>query len=213
MLGVANAATQIEGGWNEDGKSESIWDHFAHNFPEKIADKSNADIACDSYHKYKEDVALIKAMGLNHYRLSIAWTRVLPTGRTDNVNEAGVQYYKNVFKELRDNGIIPMVTLYHWDLPQILQEEMGGFMNESIADLFGDYARFCFETFGEDAKWWVTINEPKQVCQVGYGAGRYAPGIKSNGVGDYVCAKNLLLAHARAWHIYDEEFREKNQGK
>lgn len=213
MLGVANAATQIEGGWNEDGKSESIWDHFAHNFPEKIADKSNADIACDSYHKYKEDVALIKAMGLNHYRLSIAWTRVLPTGRTDNVNEAGVQYYKNVFKELRDNGIIPMVTLYHWDLPQILQEEMGGFMNESIADLFGDYARFCFETFGEDVQWWVTINEPKQVCQVGYGAGRYAPGIKSNGVGDYVCAKNLLLAHARAWHIYDEEFREKNQGK
>ncbi|CAG9864411.1 unnamed protein product [Phyllotreta striolata] len=212
-LGVANAAPQIEGGWNEDGKGETIWDRFAHKHPEKIADRSTPDVACDSYHKYKEDIALIKAMGLDHYRLSIAWSRVLPTGYTDKVNKAGVEYYKNVFKELKENDIKPMVTLYHWDLPQPLQDQMNGWLNESIVDVFGDYAKFAFETFGDDVDWWITVNEPKQVCQSGYGTGGYAPGVVGSGVTDYSCARNILLAHARAWHIYNELYRSKNKGK
>nr|WPM03626.1 glycoside hydrolase family 1 [Phyllotreta armoraciae] len=212
-IGVANAAPQIEGAWNEDGKGETIWDNFAHKHPEKFIDRSTPDVACDSYRKYKEDVALVKAMGLDHYRLSIAWSRVLPTGYTDKVNQAGVEYYKKVFKELKANNIKPMVTLYHWDLPQPLQEQMNGWLNESIVDIFGEYAKFAFETFGDDADWWITINEPKQVCQAGYGSGGFAPGIVSDGVLDYVCTKNVLLAHARAWHIYNDQFRAKNKGQ
>ncbi|XP_056630136.1 myrosinase 1-like [Diorhabda sublineata] len=212
-IGVANAAPQIEGAWNVDGKGETIWDHFAHTYPERIADRSTPDIACRSYEKYKEDVAMVKAMGLYHYRLSIAWSRILPTGYVDNVNQLGVQYYKNLFKELRDNGIVPMVTLYHWDLPQPLQDQMGGWINETIVDIFADYAKLCFELFGDDVKWWITINEPKQVCQAGYGSLYFPPAIEASGTLAYVCSKNVLLAHAKAYHIYDELFREKNQGQ
>ncbi|XP_018564647.1 myrosinase 1 isoform X2 [Anoplophora glabripennis] len=211
-FGVANAAPQIEGGWIEDGKTESIWDHFAHTHPEMIIDGSTPDIASDSYHKYKEDVALVKAMGLDHYRLSIAWSRILPTGYTDKVNQAGVQYYKNLFAELKAANVEPMVTLYHWDLPQVLEDQLGGWLNETVADLFAEYARLCFELFKDDVKMWITINESKQVCQVGYGMGAYAPGVVSNGIGEYICTKNVILAHAKAYHIYDEEFRATNKG-
>ncbi|KAJ8920012.1 hypothetical protein NQ315_006543 [Exocentrus adspersus] len=212
-FGVANAAPQIEGGWDEDGKGETIWDHLAHRHPEKIADGTGPDIASDSYHKYKEDVAMVKAMGLDHYRLSIAWSRILPTGYPDKVNQPGVQYYKNLFKELKAAGVEPMVTLYHWDLPQPLQKELGGWLNESVADLFAEYARICFGLFNDDVKLWITINEPKQVCQSGYGYGELAPAIASSGVDDYVCSRNILLAHAKAYHIYDDEFRETNKGR
>ncbi|XP_018575352.1 myrosinase 1 [Anoplophora glabripennis] len=212
-FGVANAATQIEGGWNEDGKGETIWDYWAHNYPEKIADRSTPDIACDSYHKYKEDVALVKAMGLDYYRLSIAWSRILPTGHPDKINQAGVRYYKNLFAELKEAEVEPMVTLYHWDLPQPLQDEYGGWLNETVVNLFAEYAKICFELFQDDVKMWITINEPKQVCHDGYGTGGAAPGVVSNGVGEYVCAKNILLAHAKAYHVYDDEFRAKNQGR
>ncbi|XP_018570851.1 myrosinase 1-like [Anoplophora glabripennis] len=212
-FGVANAAPQIEGGWNEDGKTESIWDYYAHTYPEKIVDRSTPDIACDSYHKYKEDVAMVKAMGVDYYRLSIAWTRILPTGYPDKVNQAGVQYYKNLFAELKAANVEPMVTLYHWDLPQSLEEQLGGWLNETVSDLFAEYARLCFELFKDDVKMWITINEPKQVCSAGYGAGYYAPGVVSSGIGEYICAKNVIMAHAKAYHIYDDEFRATNQGR
>ncbi|CAH1173792.1 unnamed protein product [Phaedon cochleariae] len=212
-FGAANAAPQIEGAWNLEGKGETIWDHFAHTYPERIVDRSTPDVACDSYHKYKEDVALVKKMGLDIYRLSIAWSRILPTGYTDQVNSLGVKYYKNLFKELKANHIEPLVTLYHWDLPQPLQDSLGGWLNETVADLFADYARLCFELFNDDVTSWITINEPKQVCLAGYGSGAFAPGIQSDGVGDYVCVKNVLLAHAKAYRIYDKEFRSRNKGK
>lgn len=212
IFGASNAAPQIEGAYLSDGKSASIWDHFAHSMPNRIADHSNLDVAADSYHKYKDDVAALKAVGMQSYRISIAWSRLLPTGYANKINEAAVRYYKQVIKELKNNNIEPMVTLYHWDLPQILQEQLGGWLNETVADLFADYARVCFQLFGEDVKWWVTINEPKQVCLAGYGGGYFAPGIVSNGVGEYVCAKNVLLAHARAFRIYDKEFRQKQKG-
>lgn len=211
-FGASNAAPQIEGAYLTDGKTETIWDHFAHTRPDKIADHSNLDVAADSYHKYKEDVAALKAVGVDSYRISFAWARILPTGYVNEINPAGVQYYKNLIKELKDNNIEPMVTLYHWDLPQVLEDKLGGWLNESVSDLFVEYARLCFKLFGDDVKWWVTINEPKQICMGGYEGAGLAPGVLSLGIGGYVCAKNILLAHAKAYHMYDKEFRSKQQG-
>lgn len=211
-FGAANAAPQIEGAYLTDGKSETIWDRYAHEHPEKIADHSTLDIAADSYNKYKEDVACLTATGMDMYRLSIAWARILPTGYKESLNDLGVQYYKNLLNELKSNGIEPLVTLYHWDLPQILQENNGGWLNESTADLFAEYARICYQLFGDDVKLWITINEPKQICQTGYGGEWFAPGQGQSGVDDYICAKNVLLAHAKAWHIYNDEFKEKQGG-
>lgn len=212
-FGAANAAPQIEGAYLTDGKSMSIWDHFAHTKPNMIFDHSNLDVAADSYHKFREDIAALKAVGMQMYRLSIAWSRILPTGYPNKINEAGVQYYKTLIKELKANNIEPLVTLYHWDLPQVLEQKFGGWLNETVAQLFADYARICFKLFGDDVKWWVTINEPKQVCLAGYDLGSFAPGRVSHGVGGYICAKNNLLAHAKAYHIYDKEFRKTQGGK
>ncbi|CAH1973279.1 unnamed protein product [Acanthoscelides obtectus] len=182
--------------------------------PERIFDHSSPQVAADSYHKWREDVEMVKEMGVDHYRLSIAWARIYPDGyKTEEPNARGVAYYKNLLRSLRALGIEPMVTLYHWDLPQKLQDDFGGWLSPKIVDIFADYARTCFELFGDEVKWWITINEPKQICEAGYGTGVFAPGIVSPGVGNYKCAKNVLLAHAKAYHIYDKEFRKKNQGK
>lgn len=130
---------------------------------------------------------------------------------TNKINTAGIQYYKKLIKLLRINKIEPVVTIYHWDLPEVLQDK-GGFLNESIINWYADYARICFENFGEDVKFWITFNEAKQVCLAGYGYGQKAPAIKGQGILDYVCVHNLLKAHAAAWHIYDENFRSKQGG-
>lgn len=212
LFGVATAAYQIEGAWDTDGKGPSIWDHLTHTRPDFILNKDNADIACDSYHKYKEDIQLIKDLGVDFYRFSLSWPRILPTGFANKINEAGVQYYKNVIKELKENNIIPMVTLYHWDLPQTIQD-LGGWANEDTADYFADFARIAFELFGNDVKLWTTINEPKQVCQLGYGIGIFGPAVVSPGIGNYLCAHTILKAHAKAYHIYDKEFRPKQNGR
>ena len=150
--GSATSAYQIEGGWDEDGKGESIWDRFSHSG--RIAYGQTGDVACDSYHKYKEDVQLIKAMGLSHYRFSIAWTRILPDGTNANVNQAGIDYYMNLIDELIANGIEPVVTLYHWDLPQVLQDQYGGWENDILSDLFNDYASICFEQYASKVWRW-----------------------------------------------------------
>ncbi|XP_018568760.1 myrosinase 1-like isoform X2 [Anoplophora glabripennis] len=212
-FGAATAAQQVEGAWDEDGKTETIWDKFVHQNPDRIGDRSSPDIASDSYHKYKEDIALAKAIGLDHYRMSIAWTRILPTGFADKINQAGVAYYKKLFAEMKANGIEPMVTLHHWDLPQSLQDSYGGWLNETITDLFADYARVCFELFKDDVKIWLTINEPKNLCHSGYGTGGGAPGVRGSGVNEYICARNIVLGHAKAYHIYDQEFRAQNNGR
>ncbi|XP_072398731.1 myrosinase 1-like [Diabrotica undecimpunctata] len=213
-LGVANAAAQIEGAWEEDGKGEHIWDNWAKVRPEMISDRSTPAVAADSYHKYKEDVRLIKEMGLDVYRLSISWARIYPTGYpTAEPNAAGVQYYKNLLAECKQNGIQVMATLYHWDLPQQLQEDFGGWLNETVVDLFAAFADVSFKLFGDDVTWWITINEPKQVCHAGYGDGYFAPGVVSSGVGEYVCARNVLLAHAKAYHNYNDNYRASQGGK
>nr|AHZ59661.1 glycoside hydrolase family 1 [Phyllotreta striolata] len=212
MFGTATAAFQIEGAWNEDGKSPSNWDVDIHNNNSIVADGNNADIACDSYHKYKEDVAMMKAMNMNHYRFSIAWTRILPNGYGGEVNQKGINYYKNLIKELQLNDIQPFVTIFHWDLPQTLQD-YGGLLNDSFVDWFSEYSTVLFRHFGDDVKWWITFNEPQSVCSGGYGAGIVPPLIKSPAIGEYQCVHNLIKAHAKAWRIYDQQFRKTQKGK
>ncbi|XP_018567100.1 myrosinase 1 isoform X3 [Anoplophora glabripennis] len=212
MFGAATASYQVEGAWDEDGKGENIWDRFTHSHPEFIANNDNGDVACDSYHKYKKDVAMLKELGVDFYRFSLSWSRILPTGYVNKVNLPGVTYYKNLIKKLKNNGIEPLITIFHWDLPQPLQD-MGGWPSDFIVETFAEYARLCFELFGDDVKYWLTFNEPKQICLLGYGLGYMAPGINLTGLAEYVCAHHVLQAHAKAWHIYDQEFRTTQQGQ
>ncbi|CAH1110424.1 unnamed protein product [Psylliodes chrysocephalus] len=145
-------------------------------------------------------------VGVVFYRFSLAWSRILPDGTLNNINQAGIDYYKNIFKELKAKGIRSFVTIYHWDIPTALQEK-GGWLNPEVVDWYVAYAKLCFETFGEYVDNWITINEPKQICHAGYGLGVYAPGVVSNGIGEYVCARHVLLAHAKAWRLWDEKYR------
>ncbi|KAL1513064.1 hypothetical protein ABEB36_002540 [Hypothenemus hampei] len=207
IWGAATAAYQIEGAWDEDGKGESMWDRFVHSDPTHIDDRSTGDVACDSYHKWQEDIELLKQLNVKLYRFSVAWTRILPTGYLESFNQAGVDYYVNFVKALRAAEIEPMVTLYHWDLPQTLSEQ-GGWLNDSTADRFGDYARIVFKNLGPYVKLWATINEPKTTCTQGYASGEMAPGLKLVGDGIYQCARVQLLAHATAYHIYHDEFAD-----
>lgn len=193
------------------GKAENIWDHMTHADPCLIADCLNGDIAGDSYHKHERDVEMMRELGLEFYRFSLSWPRILPNSFPDKINEAGVAYYNNLINEMLKYNIQPMVTLYHWDLPQKLQE-LGGWTNPQIVDWYADYARVVFELFGDRVKYWITINEPREVCYQGYGVDTMAPRLNMTGVGEYMCAKNLLMAHAKAYHIYDEEFRPTHGG-
>ncbi|XP_070577049.1 cytosolic beta-glucosidase-like [Ptychodera flava] len=208
----ATSAYQIEGAWNEDGKGPSIWDTWTHEGG-NVHNDETGDVACDSYHKYKEDVAMMKNLGLKYYRFSIAWSRVLPNGTIDNINELGIQYYNNLIDELIANGIQPMVTLYHWDLPQALHDSYGGWMSEDIVEDFANYASLCFERFGDRVKFWLTFNEPWIISLLGYESGVFAPGVQESGTTPYIVTHNLIKSHARAWHIYDEEYRSTQEGE
>ncbi|OWR52398.1 seminal fluid protein CSSFP001 [Danaus plexippus plexippus] len=212
LFGAATAAYQIEGAWNEDGKSESIWDRVTHMVPCVIANCDTGDVADDSYHQYKRDVEMMRELGLDFYRFSLSWTRILPTSFPDHINEKGVQYYNNLINEMLKYNIQPMVTIYHWDLPQKLQD-LGGWTNPHIVDWFTDYSRVVFQLFGDRVKYWVTINEPREVCGQGYGMQTMAPLLNYSGYADYICAKNILLAHANAYHLYNDEFREAQGGQ
>jgi beta-glucosidase len=165
--GTATSAYQIEGAWNEDGKGPSIWDTFAHT-PGKIANGDTGDIANDHYHRYKEDVALMKDIGANAYRFSIAWSRVFPQG-TGTPNPKGVDFYKRLTDELRAKGIEPFATLYHWDLPQALQDKYGGWRSRDTALAFADYCGYIAEQLGDRVKHYFTINEFTSFVETGYG--------------------------------------------
>jgi beta-glucosidase len=171
--GTATASYQIEGAWQEDGKGESVWDRFTHT-PGKIRDGSSGDVACDSYHRHAEDIALMREMNLTSYRFSIAWPRILPEG-SGAVNAKGVDYYGRLIDDLLAAGIRPLPTLYHWDLPQPL-EERGGWPERDTAGRFADYAEACVRALGDRVDQWLIFNEPAIFTVMGYLAGLHAPG-------------------------------------
>ncbi|XP_026320224.1 myrosinase 1-like isoform X2 [Hyposmocoma kahamanoa] len=210
-FGVATAAHQIEGAWNISGKSENVWDRLTHSRPELIADGTNGDVATDSYHRYQEDVDALAYLGVDFYRLSLSWSRILPSGRNNYINPDGIRYYNALLDALAEKNIEPLVTLFHWDLPQSLQD-LGGWANPKMIDFFRDYADFCFREFGDKIKSWITINEPYEICEDGYGDEKKAPAIDSHGVGNYLCSDTLLKAHAEVFHLYNETYREKQNG-
>ncbi|CAH1641423.1 unnamed protein product [Spodoptera littoralis] len=212
LFGAATSAYQIEGAWNEDGKGENIWDRLVHTNPTVIQDLTTGDVAADSYHNYKRDVEMMRELGLNAYRFSISWARILPTGMANEINPAGVAYYNNLINEMVKYNITPMVTLYHWDLPQKLQD-LGGLINPLFTEWYEDYARVVFENFGDRVKLFITFNEPSQICFEGFEYMNKAPLLNTFGVGVYLCAKHLVLAHARAYHLYNTEFKPTQGGQ
>uniref|UniRef100_A0A667Z0E5 Lactase n=1 Tax=Myripristis murdjan TaxID=586833 RepID=A0A667Z0E5_9TELE len=204
---TASASYQIEGSWRADGKGLSIWDKFAHT-PLRVGNNDNGDIACDSYNKIDKDVEVLKKLKVNSYRFSISWTRVLPDGTNNHINEAGLNYYHRLLDALEAASIQPQVTLYHWDLPLALQK-VGGWENETIVQRFRDYADVIFSRLGDRVKFWITLNEPYIVANLGYGYGTFAPGIVGK---QYIAAHNLIKAHAEAWHLYNDKYRAKQGG-
>ncbi|KAJ7407418.1 Lactase-phlorizin hydrolase [Willisornis vidua] len=208
--GVSSSAYQIEGGWDADGKGPSIWDTFTH-VPGNIKNNDTGDIACDSYHKVEEDVYLLRALGVKNYRFSLSWPRIFPTGRNNSINSHGVDYYNRLIDGLVANNITPIVTLYHWDLPQALQD-IGGWDSSAMIDLFDSFADFCFQTFGDRVKFWITFNEPQIIAWLGYGPGTFPPNVQDPGSAPYRVAHILLKAHARVYHTYDDKYRPSQGG-
>ena len=177
IWGVACAAYQCEGAWNEDGKGPNIWDDFCHEVGgNHIKNGDTGDIACDTYHRIDEDIQLMKVHGVQAYRFSISWARIIPDGDGE-VNEKGLQYYSDMVDKLIAAGIKPLVTLYHWDLPSALHYK-GGWLNRDIAQAFARYAKIVAECFGARVTQYMTINEPQCIASLGYGNGAHAPGLQ-----------------------------------
>ncbi|MCL7023441.1 hypothetical protein MKW94_011147 [Papaver nudicaule] len=223
IFGTASSSYQYEGAANEDGRGPSIWDTWTHKFPEKISDRSNGDVAVDSYHRYKEDVGIMKEMGVDAYRFSISWSRLLPNGTLrGGVNQQGITYYNNLINELLSKGVQPFVTLFHWDLPQPLEDEYAGFLSPRIVNDFKDYAELCYKEFGDRVKYWITFNEPWTYSSVAYAVGRFAPGRCSKWVGNctlgnsgtepYTVAHHQILAHAVAAKLYKDNYQTIQKG-
>jgi beta-glucosidase len=193
-FGTSTAAYQIEGAASEDGKGPSIWDTFTKQ-PGRILDGSSGDVACDHYHRWEEDVALMRELGTQGYRFSISWPRVVPDG-SGEVNKAGLAFYDRLVDSLLDAGIEPMVTLYHWDLPQGLQDD-GGWLNRVTIDRFAEYAGIVGEALADRVTHWIPLNEPNVVTMLGYGTGKHAPGWKLT-FDALPVAHHLVVAHGRA---------------
>ncbi|KAM3324184.1 beta-glucosidase 40 [Capsicum chacoense] len=221
VFGTASSAYQFEGAVKEDGRGQTIWDKFSHSFG-KVIDFSNGDVAVDQYHRYPEDIQLMKDMGMDAYRFSIAWARIFPKG-TGEINQAGVAHYNKLINALLANGIQPYVTLYHWDLPQALQDKYNGWLSPQIIKDFAMYAETCFETFGDRVKNWITINEPHTVAIQGFDVGLQAPGRCSillrafcragnSATEPYIVTHNLLLAHATVFDIYKKKYKPMQHG-
>uniref|UniRef100_A0A914X7K2 Uncharacterized protein n=1 Tax=Plectus sambesii TaxID=2011161 RepID=A0A914X7K2_9BILA len=209
---VATSAYQVEGGWNANGKGVSNWDAFVHKPNNGIRDHSTGDVACDSYHKWQTDLELIRNLSVTHYRFSFAWTRLFPDGTNKTINRDGVDYYNNLINGLLAINVTPMVTLFHWDTPQTL-EDLGGWESPDSPQWFYDYANFCFKTFGDRVKMWITFNEPWVTSWLGYGTGGNAPGKKDVCYGVYTVTHNIIKSHARAYRLYDQQYRSTQNGK
>ena len=198
VWGSATAAYQIEGAAREDGRGPSTWDVFCRR-PGAVFEGHSGDVACDHYHRYRDDIALMRELGLQAYRFSIAWSRVLPEG-CGQPNPAGLAFYDRLVDALLEAGIQPYCTLFHWDLPQALQQR-GGFVNRDIADWFADYTSLVAQRLGDRVKLWVTQNEPQCYIGFGYGSGIHAPGLKLDLSDTLVAAHNSMRAHAKAVRV------------
>ncbi|KAL0756766.1 hypothetical protein Bca101_094434 [Brassica carinata] len=223
LFGAATSAYQWEGAVDEDGRTPSVWDTFSHS-----DNKGNGDIACDGYHKYKEDVKLMAEMGLEAFRFSISWSRLIPSNTSSSygrgqINPKGLLFYKNLIKELRNHGIEPHVTLYHYDLPQVLEDEYGGWIDRKIIEDFTTFADVCFREFGDDVKLWTTINEANIFAIGAYSEGFLPPGHCStnefvncstgnSSTEPYLAGHNILLAHASASKLYKLKYKSKQRG-
>jgi len=207
LWGAATSAYQIEGGSTAGGRGPSIWDTWC----VKSRDNCNGDtgeVGDDHYHLWEEDIELMNNLGLKAYRFSVSWSRILPNG-TGDINEAGISFYNDIIDALLEHNIEPFITLYHWDLPQALEDRYGGWANRDIVEDFGDYARICFKAFGDRVKYWITINEGWTTAIHGYEEGSNAPGFMGRDVGGtgkpYEVGHHLLLAHARAVEVFRTE--------
>ncbi len=201
LWGVATASYQIEGSPLADGAGPSIWHHFSHT-PGTTHNGDTGDVACDHYRRYKEDVAIMKGLGIKSYRFSIAWPRIFPNGK-GKVNIKGIDFYDRLVDELMKANITPFVTLYHWDLPAALQDE-GGWTNRDIASWFADYADYVFQRLGDRVKYWITLNEPWTTAFMGYMFGTDAPGMKDV-YAAFKVVHNQLRAHSKAVSAFRDE--------
>ena len=195
LWGTAASAYQIEGRDTNDGKGDHIWNIYERE-PGHIYENQTGDIACDHIHRFKEDVAIMKKMGLKAYRFSMDWSRLLPEG-TGRVNETGVKFYSDLIDELLANGVEPFITMYHWELPYELYKK-GGWLNRDIAEWFGEYAKLIAERFSDRVKYFFTLNEPQCFVGLGYLRGEHAPGVKAPLRDTFEMAHNALRAHGRA---------------
>ncbi|WP_206789984.1 GH1 family beta-glucosidase [Amycolatopsis sp. MtRt-6] len=193
LWGAATASYQVEGAVSEGGRGPSIWDTFA-AADGKVLGGATGDVACDHYHRYPEDIGLLADLGLNAYRFSVAWPRVMPDGRTTSA--AGLAFYDRLVDELLSRGVLPVLTLYHWDLPQAL-EDAGGWPSRDTASRFADYAAVVHAALGDRVRQWTTVNEPFCAAFLGYGSGVHAPGGQDHATA-LVAAHHLLLAHGLA---------------
>ncbi|KAG5015748.1 hypothetical protein JHK85_021884 [Glycine max] len=211
LFGIGSSAYQAEGAASVDGRG-----------PKKIWDHSTGDMGADFYHRYKGDIKIAKEIGLDSFRFSISWSRIFPKGK-GAVNPLGVKFYNNVIDEILANGLKPFVTLFHWDFPQALEDEYGGFRSPKVVADFRGYANFCFKTFGDRVKYWVTLNEPLSFSLNGYNGGTFAPGrcskyVANCSAGDsstepYIVGHYLLLAHESAATLYKTKYQARQKGQ
>ncbi|KAF3451689.1 hypothetical protein FNV43_RR07785 [Rhamnella rubrinervis] len=221
LFGTASSSYQFEGAFLSDGKGLNNWDVFTHDEPGKIMDGTTGDIAVDQYHLYPEDLNFMKHMGVDTYRFSISWARILPKGTFGDVNQAGIHHYNIFINALLRIGIQPFVTLTHYDIPQELEDKYGAWLSPKIQEDFEYYANICFQSFGDRVKYWATLNEPNVLAIQGYMTGAYPPSRCSGIFGNcsagnsetepFVAAHNMILSHAIAVHLYRTKF-QKTQG-
>ncbi|KAI9127696.1 hypothetical protein K1719_000689 [Acacia pycnantha] len=222
LFGTATSSYQVEGAFSSDGKGLSNWDVFTHK-PGKIMDGTNGDIAADEYHQYQEDVDLMEYIGVNSYRFSISWARILPKGRFGKLNKQGLDYYDRLINALLRKGIEPFVTLTHFDIPQELEDRYQSWLSPKIQEDFKYYADICFKKFGDRVKYWVTINEPNVAVIRGYRKGIWPPSRCSASFGNcshgnsekdpFVAAHNLILSHVSAVQLYRTKYQKKQGGE
>ncbi|KAJ6978532.1 cyanogenic beta-glucosidase-like [Populus alba x Populus x berolinensis] len=233
IFGVASSAYQYEGHAIVSLRGPSEWDTFAQDFPERIADGSNADTAIDFYNRYQSDLQIVKNLSVDAFRLSIDWSRVIPSGKISRkVSRRGIDFYNKMLSKSRSHllrlnftGFEPFITLFHWDIPQGLEDNYGGFLSDQIVNDFRDFAELCFREFGDRVKYWITLNEPQKYSSAGYDSGDFAPGRCSKWVNEKYCMKgnsstepykvahNLLLSHAAAVKTYKEKYQASQNGK